>query len=174
LTWFLCVSTLSEVMTCTDRPRDCDSAWAYASGGTARGEPRGLGRMVRELGVETWDRGYDGALAVRCWRNLDHETGVATDLALRDRAREQLYRALLRGVALVLRQRVAELSCSSGEALEARFATLQVLGPLLDRAARERSPAQADVLAQAAAATAPGAVDGRATLAALDALFSCP
>jgi hypothetical protein len=174
LLWFLYVSALSEVMTCTERPRDCDSSWAYAGGGTSREAPLGLGRAIRALGVETWDRAYDASLGVRCWRNLDNETGVAMNLALRDQVREQLDRALLRGVALVLRQRVAELACSTGEVREARLASLRVLGPLLDRAARERDVAQADLLAAAVVVSDPGQVDVPATLAALDALFPCP
>jgi len=174
LVWFLYLSALSEISSCTNRPRDCDSSWAYYSGGTARDAPLGLSKMVRALGRETHDRAYDAILAVRCWRNLDNETGVASDLPRRDLAFEQLDRALLRGVALVLRQRVTELNCTTLEVRDARFAFLTIVGPLLDRAARQRSTTHADTLARESARASASEVDVAALTAALDALFPCP
>ena len=169
LTWFLYLSTLSEVMSCTQRPQDCDSCWAYYAGGGGRAMPLGLGRLVREASATVHDRAYDGVLAVRCWRNLDNETGVAMDTARRDLAFAQLDRALLRGVALLVRQRLTETSCSTGDVLDARRAYLVTLAPWLDRAARERNAAQADVLREAL-------LSGDATrgVEALEALFPCP
>ena len=174
LLWFLYASVLSEVESCGSRPQDCDSAWAYYSGATVRAEPLGLGRYVRRVGVETHDRAYDGALAVRCWRNLDNETGVATNLALRDRAREQLDRALLRGVALVIRQRLTELSCTTGDVKKARWTFVRTLAPFLDRAAEQRNPAQAATLRAQLSSEAPEGADVAAMISSLDALFDCP
>jgi hypothetical protein len=174
LLWFLYLSALSEVMSCTQRPQDCDSCWAYYTGGTARDLPLGLAKRVRELGAATHDRAYDATLAVRCWRNLDNETGMAMDTARRDLAREQLDRALLRGVALIVRQKVSEVSCSTGSVQSARLAFLNTLAPWLDRPARERNPALADQLAANLQATSATALDVAGTLAALDALFPCP
>ena len=136
-------------------------------GGTPRAAPLGLGKTIRALGVETHDRVYDATLAVRCWRNLDHETGVATDLVQRDTAREQLDRALLRGVALIVRQRLTELGCTTGEVHAANLAFLETLLPWLDRAARARDPVQASALQG-------WTLDVPAALAALDRLFPCP
>lgn len=169
LTWFLYLSALSEAESCASKPQDCDSCWAYYAGGAPRESPAGLARLVRRLGPETHDRAYDGTLAVRCWRDLDPAT-PATDLALRDQARDQLDRALLRGLALLVRQRFSELSCASAEGFEARQAFLGVLVPLLDRAARARDAALAD---QLAAQLSPRPDAARA-VAALDALFPCP
>ncbi len=174
LVWFLYLSSLSEVISCTAKPQDCDSCWAYYTGGTPRDAPLGLGKMVRALGPETHDRAYDATLAVRCWRNLDNETTVATDLSRRDLAFAQLDRALLRGVALVLRQRVSELSCTTGEVRDARFAFLKTLAPLLDRAVRERNVAAADLLAREAARSTAAEVDVATVTTALDAVFPCP
>lgn len=174
LHWFLYVSALSEVMSCTTRAQDCDSCWAYYTGGTPRHAPLGLAKEVAALGPETHQRAYDATLAVRCWRNLDNETGVATDTALRDRALAQLDRALVRGVALLLRQRVTELGCSTGAVLDARWAYAQVLAPFLDRAVRERDVTQADVLRTELAKATPGAVNAAAVAAALDTVFPCP
>jgi hypothetical protein len=174
LLWFLYISALSEVTSCTTRAQDCDSAWAYYSGGTERAAPAGLSRYVKALSEETHQRAYDATLAVRCWRNLDQETGTATDVALRDRARAQLDRATLRGVALIARQRFTELLCSKDEVLAARWAFLQTLVPLLDRAARELDAVEADALKAQISAAGPQLVDVPAALRSLDTLFPCP
>lgn len=174
LTWFLYVSALSEVMSCTTRAQDCDSCWAYYSGGTARDMPLGLAKAIAGFAPETHQRAYDATLAVRCWRNLDNETGTATNLALRDRALAQLDKAMLRGVAVVLRQRVAELACTSGETREARLAFAKVLAPLFDRALRERSASAADVVATQLAKSDASQVDVAAVTSALDTAFPCP
>jgi hypothetical protein len=174
LLWFFYVSVLSEVQSCTTKPQDCDSCWAYFSGGTPRESPLGLGRYLAAQGQETYDRGYDGTLAVRCWRNLDNETGTAVDLVLRDQAQAQLDRALLRGVALILRQRFADLACRGGDVRAARLAFVSTLGPFLDRAARERDPALADELAAQVAAAGTDGADADAATDALDALCPCP
>jgi hypothetical protein len=174
LIWFFYASVLSEVMSCTQSPQDCDSCWAYYTGGTPRPSPIGLARYVRALGVETHDRVYDGNLAVRCWRNLDNETATATNTALRDQAFAQIDRALIRGVALILRQRFAELRCTSDEVRAARLAFIATLGPFLDRAARERDPMQADVLKAQVAAVTSDRADAAAAMRALDILFPCP
>lgn len=174
LLWFLYISALSEVTSCTQKPVDCDSAWAYYTGGTPRESPIGFARYVDALGPETHDRAYDATLAVRCWRNLDNETGVAMDLAMRDRARAQLDVATLRGMALILRERFTKLDCGDEAAEAAELAFIKELVPLLDRAARERDPAQADVLVAQATKASAAEVDIAAATAAIDALFPCP
>ncbi len=175
LLWFLYLSALSEVETCTTRAQDCDSAWAYYSGGAPRAQPVGLARAVAEVSPGTHDRAYDATLAVRCWRDLDfNDGGVATNLALRDRARNQLDVAALRGVGRVLRQRAAELGCATGDVQEARYSFVSVLLPLLDRAALAKDPSIAAVFADAALASAPQGLDAGAVVDALDRLFPCP
>mgnify|MGYP000990756375 CR=1 FL=1 len=171
LLWFLYVSPLSEATSCAAKPADCDSAWAYYTGGTPRESPAGLAAYVDALGPETHDRAYDGALAVRCWRNLDNETGEAANLALRDQARAQYDRALLRGVALIARQRFTELDCADEAGTEARLAFLRTLVPFLDRAATEIDATAAAALQAEAAAAEP---DVAKATAAIDALFACP
>ena len=175
LLWFLYVSTLSEALSCTTRPQDCDSAWAYYTGGTPIDAPIGLARAIVAIGSGTHDRAHDGVLAVRCWRNLDNETGVAVDLAQRDLAREQLDHALVRGLALLVRDRFDGLACDAEPlAADARYAALEVLLPLLDRAARERDPAAADRLLGQLGPGGVAAVEVNAALATLDGLFGCP
>ncbi len=174
LLWFLYVSPLAEVTSCFKSQNDCDSAWAYYTGGTPRAEPRGLAAYVKALGPETHERAYDAALAVRCWRNLDNESGAASNTELQQRALRQYDRALLRGVALILRQRLTELTCGNEEGTQARLAFINTLGPFLDRAARELDAARADVLKAQVEKTNAEAVDVDAAVAALDALFPCP
>ncbi|WP_224244314.1 hypothetical protein [Hyalangium gracile] len=174
LLWFLYISPISEVNTCTTTPNDCDSSWAYYTGGTERGAPVGLASYVRNVGPQTHDRAYDAALAVRCWRNLDNETGAATNTALRDRALAQYDKALLRGVALILRQRLTQLPQGSEEDQRVRLTFINTLGPFLDREARTRNPALADTLKAEVSKTSAADVDVDAATAALDSLFSCP
>jgi hypothetical protein len=162
------------VVSCTTRPQDCGSSWAFYAGGTPRDQPLRLGKRVRALGQETHDREYDATRAGRCWRNLDNETGLATGTTRRDLALAQLNRALLRGVMLVLRQQVTELACTTGDVREARFAFLQTLAPWLERAARDRGPTGADVLQREAGRASAADVDVPALVASLDALFGCP
>jgi hypothetical protein len=173
LLWFFYVSVIKEATTCTAAPQDCDSSWAYYGGGVSRSLPIGLGRYVDRIGPETHNRAYDGVLAVRCWKNLDNETGLSTNLTLRDQAIGQLDAALLRGMALIVRQRFLELECASGDFQMAALAELQVLVPLLDRATRVRDAGAADLLL-AETAKAADAVDVAAAVTVLDAQYSCP
>ncbi|MFP2932639.1 hypothetical protein ACLESO_47330 [Pyxidicoccus sp. 3LG] len=174
LLWFLYVSPLSEVTSCGAAPKDCDSAWAYYTGGTTRAEPKGLAAYVKALAPETHERAYDAALAVRCWRNLDNETGTAGNTALQQRALAQYDKALLRGTALILRQRLTELTCGDTAGNQARMAFIRTLGPLFDRAARAANSAQADVLYAQVTKASAEEVDVDAAVAAIDALFPCP
>lgn len=167
LLWFLYVSALSEVTSCAARPQDCDSAWAYYAGGGKRDAPVGLGGAMLALAPETHQRAYDATLAVRCWRNLDNETGAASNTTLQLQARAQLDRALLRGLAVIARQRVSELTCSDAAGREARLGFFRTLSTLLDREARVRDPGKADTLAA-------DPVESGAVTSALDTLFPCP
>lgn len=174
LLWFFYVSALQQVELCTRDAKACDASWAAYSGGTGREQPLGLGQRVRALGVGTHDRIYDATLAVRCWRNLDHENGEAMDLTRRDLARAQLDRALIRGVALIIRQVLTELGCSTGEVRDAHMTFLNTLAPWFDHAVRERDPARADVLKVELNRPWAWELNVPAAVAALDAVFPCP
>jgi hypothetical protein len=173
LQWFLYVSAIKESTSCADTARDCDSAWAYYAGGGERATPVGLAAEIAALAGETHQRAYDGILAVRCWRNLDNESGTASNLTLRDQAIAQLDRALLRGVALLVRQRFATLRCATGDYQRAAQESLRLLVPLLDRAVRTADAAAADLL-RAEIERDPAQVDVDAALAAIDRVFACP
>jgi hypothetical protein len=175
LLWFFYVSNHKEAMTCTNTPVDCDSSFAYYTGGDPRESGKGMARYVRALDPETHDRIWDGILAVRCWRDLDNPTGVATDLEMRDRAVTQMDRAALRGVALVLRDKTADFAAEAdAEAKQAIWELVRVLGPALDRDATIRDAAEAATLRGELGETDPAQVDSAAITAALDALYPCP
>lgn len=175
LLWFLYLSPYKEAHTCTDTPRDCDSAWAYYTGGEDRSGGLGLAAYVRALDAETHDRVWDGLLAVRCWKNLDNEAGVSTDLAMRDRAIAQMDRAALRGVALIVRDRLDDLAAAAGDAeRRAHAAFAGILGAVLDREATARDPVAAAVLRTELGRSDPATIDLEAAKEAIDALFPCP
>lgn len=173
LLWFLLISPFKEARTCATAAADCDSAWAYYTGGEPRSGGLGLARYVRALSPATHDRIWDGALAVRCWRDLDNPTGAAANLTLRDQAVAQLDKAVIRGLAVVLRDRIARLDhCGMGAQADLAFA--QVLGLALDRAASAANPAMATVLRTQLAMSDPSQLSRSAVIGALDALFPCP
>jgi hypothetical protein len=175
LLWFLYVSVFKESTTCTTTQKDCDSSYAYYTGGADRSGGLGLARYTRALSVQAHDRVWDGILAVRCWRDLDNPTGAATDTALRDKALAQMDRALLRGVALIVRSRLAVLAeTCDGTVRAANGAFTQILGAVLDREATTRDSAKAQELRTELEKA--GAADAKldAAAAALDAIFPCP
>jgi hypothetical protein len=174
LLWFLYVSNYKEAITCTNTPRDCDSSFAYYTGGDPREMGKGMARYVRALDVENHDRVWDGILAVRCWRDLDNPTGVATDLEMRDRAASQMDRAGLRGVALIVRDRTVTLSTATGDDLTVAWAFLQVLGPVLDRDASLRDSTLAAQLRGELSLANPASVDPDVIIDAIDQLYPCP
>jgi hypothetical protein len=173
LLWFLYVSTSKESLTCTDVAKDCDSAYAYYTGGEDARGGIGLARYVRRYDPRAHDRAWNGLLAVRCWRDLD-DAEIASDLELRDRARAQLDRALLDGLGAVARARLVELVQSEGDEAAAHVAFLNVLGAFLQRDAAERSESDAAVLATELAKTDAAEIDVDAALGALASLYLCP
>lgn len=170
--WFMYVSAIKESTTCTDVPKDCDSGWAYYTGGTERAAPLGLAAEIDALAPETHDRAFDAVLAVRCWRDLDQAIPAA-NTTLRDQAIGQLDSALVRGMAILIRQRFAELSCATGDYQTAALEALRILVPLFDRETRARDAVTADLLMTEVAKSAE-AVDVSAVLAAIDATYPCP
>ena len=167
LLWFLYVSVYKEATTCTAKPKDCDSASGYYAGVQTREPSFGWARYVQERSPQAHQASWDAILAVRCWRDLDNPQGMASDIALRDKARGQLDRALDRGLALIVRQRVAAQPCDTA------WETVRILGPVLDRAATSRDSvkgAQLRTLLQQNR----DSFDASAAAALLDELFPCP
>ena len=168
LLWFFYVSAFKEATTCADAPKDCDSSYAYYTGGEAREGGLGLSRYVRERSPQAHDRVWDGILATRCWRDLDNPTDVAENAGMQSLALAQLDKALLRGVALIVRQRLQNLDC------EAAWETVKILGPVLDREAQLRDASTAASLLAEVSKSDASTVDVGVATDALDTLFPCP
>jgi len=175
LLWFFYLSQLSELWTSSfDDAADCDSAWGYFNGAQQRDTPTGLGAYVRAIGRETYDRNFDGILAGRCWRALDPAL-PATNLTLYQRASNQVDRAAVRGVALIVRERLRRMQCSTGEHAQAQLEFAKILVTLLDRESTARDATRAAALKAAVVdATAPADVAVPTAVAALDAIYRCP
>jgi hypothetical protein len=173
LLWFLYVSPYKESLTCTEVAVDCDSAYAYYTGGEDASGGIGLSRYIAEVDPEAHDRAWYGLLAVRCWRDLDGEE-LASDETMRDRAREQYDRALLDGLAAILRDRLGAMAASDGDEQRYQLAFVTTLAPALQREAELRSSTDAATLAGELAKGEPADIDVAAATAAIDALFECP
>jgi hypothetical protein len=168
LLWFFYISTYKEANSAADTPVDTDSCWAYYTGGEPRENPIAFAGYVQPLSQEAHDRIWDALLAVRCWRDLDNPTGPAMDLVTQARAVAQLDRALIRGVALILRQRVQALSCDVARE------SVEILGGVLQREADARDPVQAAIFKAEVSKRRPEMMDTVKLTAAIDALFPCP
>jgi hypothetical protein len=173
LLWFLYVSTFKESFTCTTKAKDCDSSWAYYTGGEPARGGLGLSRYVREVDPYAHDRAWDGLLAQRCWRDVD-DAEVAEDLELRDRARGQADRAVTDGLAAIVRDRLVRVQEGLADEAAYHWITAEVLGGVLDREAQVRDADLAASLRDALGEADPADADLNAAVAALDGLFECP
>jgi len=173
LLWFLYVSTYKESVTCTTRPRDCDSSWAYYTGGEGARCGVGLSRYVAEADPHAHDRAWDGALALRCWRDLDPGE-VASDLALGDRARAQYDRATLHGVAAIVRGHLERAAATTGDEQAYHWGAATTLGRALDREMTQSSPSDADVLSVEIGRETATEADIDRAIGAINAVFTCP
>lgn len=168
LLWFLYASIYKEATTAAMNVLDTDSMWAKYTAGEPRENPMGLAKYIQARSQEAHDRIWDGLLAVRCWRDLDNPSGVSMDPVMHERARAQLDRALIRGMALILRQRVQVIEC------EPAWETVEILGGVLMREAQVRDPAQAAIFIEEVSKRRPDPVDKERLIGAIDALFPCP
>ena len=187
LDWFIYLSVYKEGNTCvTVKAADCDSAWAYYTGGQTIDAGIGIAGTLREAAPNTHERIWDGILAVRCWRDIHQDNGMYPLLDTLDDAAqdlfaqgwEQLDQALHRGFAVLVREQLqayVDGSCLEGSPnLPAIWAYLQVTGPALQREADERDAGQAATLKALWAAETPTLPELEAGIAALDAIFPCP
>ena len=142
--------------------------WAKYTGGEPRESARGLSRYVMPRSQMAHDRIWDGLLAVRCWRDLDNPMGEAMDLEMRDRARAQLDRALLFGMAQILRQRVQTLPSAPA------WESTRTLARVLEREAMSRDPERGRALGAEFDTDDAAAVDPDRVVESLDTIFACP
>ena len=174
LLWFFYLSTLSEIWTSSfDNINDVDSSLAYYNAAQSRATPQGLGKYIQALGPETYDRGFDATLASRCWRDLD-KVLPAANTTLYNQALAQNDKALLRGMALILRDRFGQLSCSTGVQQQANLEFVKLMGGFMDRAVRAMDATKADALKVQYTAASAAQVDVAKSQQLLDSLFPCP
>lgn len=184
LLWFLYISVYKESNTCaTSKAKDCDSSWAYYTGGFQQDGGIGLAGRVMSESPESHARIFDGILAVRCWRDLTADGDMyplleeldAADQQLFQQGWEQLDQALHRGYARVVRARMETMISNTcdGSGTAADWAFLQVAGPVLDREATERGAPEAGTLSALWKMDTPSAQNLADGIAALDAVFPC-
>jgi hypothetical protein len=180
--WFLYLSVYKEANTCfTSKAKDCDSSWAYYTGGFDRAGGIGMAADVLDASPEAHDAIWDGFSAFRCIRDLnpaDEDPAIADldmeNQALLCSAQAQLTTALDYGLSQIVRSRLEALKGLEGAEAEAAWAGLEVLGPVLDRAGAERDSAGYGPLQSFWSAGQPAdeaAID--AAIASLDAVFTC-
>jgi hypothetical protein len=172
LLWFLHVSTYKEGYTCKDAAKDCDSSWAYYGAGDTQDVTTGLASYVRAIEPGTHASIFQGLLAIRCWRDLDNSE-TAMNPEMHQKALGQLDRGLNRALTILLIGRLNAFANAEGDARAPHWAFLQVLGPVLDRAARAADAGIADRLASTWQSDGM-AVDAEGVIADLNALFPCP
>lgn len=174
LIWFLYLSSLSEVWTCSfDDELDCDSAWGYYTASQQRDKPAALAAYYNALSPAVHNRVFDALLGERCWSDTEGNKLPKTNQRLYCVAQNQLDRAELQGLALILRDRLGQIPAATTEVKEAHLEFAKILGGFLDRAARQRDATKADALKAQWSAAAPDKVDVKAAQDALDALFGC-
>ncbi len=169
LLWFLYISIYKESTSAASNVLDVDSMWAKYTAGEPRENPVALAKYIQSRSQEAHDRIWDGLLAVRCWRDLDNSAGISMDPVMHERARAQLDRALIRGMALIVRQRVQLVS-----SCEAAWESVEILGGILLREAEARDPEQAGIFLEEISRRRSALVDKAKLTAAIDALFPCP
>lgn len=174
LLWFFYLSTLSEMWTSSfEKIEDIDAMWGYYNAAQQRGGIAGIARYINPLSPEAHQRAFDGILAGRCWRDLDPRLPLQNTV-LYQRALNQLDKAEIYGLGRVLRDRLGKLGAATGEVQRAHLAFINILGRMMDRAARAADAARADVLKAQVSATDPAQVNVQAAQGAIDALFPCP
>lgn len=174
LLWFFYLSQLSEIWTSSfDDIVDTDASYGYFNGAQPRANPIGLGKTIRSIGQETYDRGFDAVAATRCWRDIDKAL-PATNMMYYQLAAAQNDKAMTRGMALILRDRFGQVGCSTGAQQQANVEFVKLLGGFLDRAARAVDASKADQLKAQWNAQSAGQINVATAQQLIDQLFPCP
>lgn len=182
LLWFLHLSVYKEANTCLLKAKDCDSAWAYYTGGFDRAGGIGLAGELRGLSELAHQRVWDGFSAYRCWRELyPIETYPSIDdvdaegQALQANADAQLDDALWYGWSRIVRDRMEQLGNVCDEDAEAAWAFLRIAGPVLaEEASRVDSGAGTSLGSFFANAEIPATEDLQGIADTIDSVFGCP
>ncbi len=169
LLWFSTISEYKETLSCAlDNIKDCDSAYGYYDGA---GKGIGLGGYIREVDPEADEMATLGALAVSCWREVD-DALPATNLTLRDRARAQFDRGVLKGAISVLLDRIDAAKTASGDAQKFHWGFVTAyLGAIESQSYRAQGSAA--IISQARTARTPDEIDLDKLESALTDIVAC-
>ena len=169
MVWFMWLSFYKESQGCFGDPGQCDSTSSYWGGQQdVNAPPLGYGRMIRAYSEESYRRGWDAVLAIRCAYDYTVAQPAALDLAaVKEKARDQIDRMNNHALAIFVRSKVSVLPC------DAPYEAVRLLGPVLDVVARAKDPAKADKL-KAEFAKSAVQIDRDMVLSMLDDLFGCP
>jgi hypothetical protein len=182
LLWFLYLSPYKEAFTCfSAKGADCDSAWAYYTGGAQLdGALLGLAAAVEPSSPNTHSRMFDALLAVRCVRDIYPEDIYpaggplpAEAEILFEVAWEQLDQASHRALATVLRQHAAAQDTCGGAAA-ANWTLVGIVGQALQREAADRDAAASSELDTLYAIAEPTPDDVARVIELIDQVFPCP
>lgn len=169
LLWFMAISEYKETLSCSDgNIQDCDSAYGYYDGA---GMGLGLGRYIREVDSDADRDARLGALAVRCWRDVD-DALPATNEKLRELARTQFDRSVIKGTIAVLLDRIDAADRATGEAQRYHWGFVTALLGALQSQTFRASGAKA-TLADARVAASPDEIDLGLLRSALDGILDC-
>lgn len=180
--WFLYISTIKEANTCfTSKAKDCDSSWAYYTGGTNRQGGIGLSGAVTAVDPAANDAVWNGFGAFRCLREIEpaDEDPSLEDLTIDGMmkfvaANEQLEAALAYAGARMVRAEAEQLSMSCDMATAARWEFVRTFANALAPSA-EANDAGAWATAQAIIDNPEPTEADLATLVSIvDTLFPCP
>lgn len=172
MVWFMWLSLYKESQSCYEDPKQCDSASAYWGGQQdVNAAPTGYGRYIKGLSEESYRRGWDAVLAVRCaYDYFVSSTPAPADFpALREKARDQMDRINNHALALILRARLAKVPCDA-----AAFEFVRTLGPVLNVVAKAKDAAKAEELNQQWSKSTGADMDIVRVGALLEELFGCP
>lgn len=145
LLWFLYISTFKEAVTCGNVLKDCDSSYAYYTGGFQRDGGIGLAAYYKRILPEAHDEVFDSILGVRCWRDIDSAI-PPEDSQLQVLSLTNLDSALLWGFAALVLDRIETWENAEGELKVAEWEALKILGPVLAREAELRRVGAGDLI----------------------------
>jgi hypothetical protein len=171
LVWFLWLSLYKESQGCYADPKQCDSTSSYWGGQQdVTAPPLGYGRYVRAIAPESFARGWDAVLAVRCaYDYFQSSTPPPAEFpAVRERVRDQIDRLNNHTLALILRSRLSTVACEP-----ASLEFVRTLGPVLDVVVRAKNAEAADRL-RAEWSKSGAEMDVASIHRVLDDLFGCP
>ena len=173
LLWFLYLSVYKEANTCTTKAQDCDSSYAYYTGGEDRGGGQGLAGYVRASAARpttgsstaSW-RCAAGAISTRPPRRPTSACATRPPPSSIE-ACSAAWRCLPGAASRRSRPPAASLGRRSGP-------RSRILGGALDREARARDAARAQTLRTELARASVDSADLELLDTTLEELFPCP